>query len=244
MKKTQVKAKKQATVAKKQPTAAKKKASSPPPQEEIIIALPPSKMAQIIEVVDEYMNEFRELSENNLTAMERRRKIGAGIKNYGFIDKASDLALSNPNYANFFNVQDLKNAIRNIELCRDLLVLLQSFARLVSNSMMVYSDEAYSMALLFYNNLKGVARRGDPIAMELLRALQPFFKRSKHTAAEPTAKELERDVHALIHGTKDGKIVIENEKARTIGGKHLIVDKTRSNKDKGAWKETEEEEIV
>jgi hypothetical protein len=242
MKKIQVKAKKQATVAKKQPAAAKKKAASPSQQDDSVIALSPSKMAQIIEVVDEYMNEFRGLSENNLTSMERRRKIGAGIRNYGFIDKASDLALSNPNYANFFNVQDLKNAIRNIELCRDLLVLLQSFARLVSNSMMVYSDEAYSMALLFYNNLKGVARRGDPIAMELLRALQSFFKRSKHVGTEPTEKELERDFHSLIHGTKDGKIVIENEKPRIVGGKHLVVDKTRSNK--GAFKETVEGEIV
>ena len=231
--------KKAAVKAKKQAKPAKGMAAKP---EDRVVPLPPAKMEQIIDIVTEYMNEFRELSENNLTLLERRRKIGAGIRNYGFIDKASDLAAANPEYASFFNVQDIKNAIRNIELCRDLVVLLQAFARLVSNSMMVYSDEAYSMALLFYNTLRQVSRRGDPTAMELFRALQPFFRRHRNTAAEPTAKEIERDIHGLIKGTKDGKIVVENEKPKLIGGKRLLVDRTRNVK--AAFKETEEGEIV
>jgi hypothetical protein len=210
--------------------------------EELIAALPATKMEQIVDVVSEYMNEFKELSEDKLTPDQRRRKVGAGIRNYGFIDKASDLALSSPNLATLFNSSDLKNGVRNIELCRDLAILLQTFLRLVTNTMMIYSHESYSLALIFYNSAREMAKYGDPGAIEVFRALQPFFKRSKRAAAEPTEKELERDIHALTHGTKDGKIVIENEKPHLVGGKHLVVDKTRSNK--GAFKETVEGEII
>jgi hypothetical protein len=192
--------------------------------------------------IQETMDEFKQLADSNLTAEQRRRKVGAGVRNYGFIDKVSDIAASNPEYVQFFNINDLKNCIRNIEDCRDIVILLQTFARMASNAMMVYSDEAYSMALLYYNSTKEMSRRGDPGAMEIYRTLQTFFKKRRNTAAELTAKELEKDIHGLIKGTKDGKIVIENEKPRIVGGKHLVVDKTRSNKN--AFREVEEGEIV
>ena len=53
--------------------------------------------------------------------------------------------------------------------------------------------------------------------------------------------KVERDMRALLHGRKDGEIVIENEKPHLVGGKHVVVDETQ--KPKGAWKATEEGEI-
>jgi hypothetical protein len=68
-----------------------------------------------------------------------------------------------------------------------------------------------------------------------------FRKRRRPGEAEPTVKQLEKDFHSLVHGTKDGEIVIKNQKARTVGGKRVVVDKMRSNN--GAFKEVEQGEI-
>jgi hypothetical protein len=112
---------------------------------------------------------------------------------------------------------------------------------MVSNTMLVYSNEGFGMSLIYYNSVKEMSRRGDPSAMELLRTLQPFFKRPKRSSAEPTEKELERDLHALIHGKKDGKIVVENVKPKLTGGKHKVVDERFS--DSGQFRETVEGEV-
>jgi hypothetical protein len=64
-----------------------------------------------------------------------------------------------------------------------------------------------------------------PGAAALLSRLQPFFKpTSRRREAEPTEKEIESDVKALLHGTKDGEIIIKNEKPTTSGGVHEIID--------------------
>jgi len=186
--------------------------------------LPPDAMEDIRDDITRSMNDFRKLSENNMNALQRRRKIGAGIRNYGFIEKVADLAAANPQFAQFFSPNDLRTCIYNIDMCREMVLILQAFARLVSNSMLVYSNEAYGMSLIFYNMVKEMSRRGNPKAMEIFRALQPFFKRPKRSSAEPTEKELERDLHALIHSRKDGKIVIENITPKMTGGVHKVVD--------------------
>jgi hypothetical protein len=206
-----------------------------------IALLPPEQMNGIKLNIENEMAQFKSFADNNLTSLQRRRKIGAGVRNYGFIDKVSDLATANPDYAHFFNLDDLKNCIRNIEICRDILVLLQSFARLISNTMMIYSDDAYSMALNYYNMVKEMSKQGDPTAMELYRELLPFFKRPKRTSSEPTEKELERDLHALIHGKADGKIEVISERPKASAGKRVLVDEV--NRGRAAIKQTAEAEI-
>ena len=227
---------KQAKPAAKKQTTAKKTKIEPPiiadsgTHEKQIAPLPPAHMNNIKTSIERLMEDFRHISDNNLTALQRRRKVGAGIRNYGFIDKVSDLADANPKFAQFFEIADLKNCIRNIEMCREIVILLQAFTRMVSNSMMVYSDDAYTMALIYYNLVKEMSRRGDPEAMEIFRALQPFFRRPKRTTAEPTAKELERDLHSLLHGKKDGKIVVESIAPKKTGGVRKVVDDVHKSK--------------
>jgi len=181
-------------------------------------------MADTIESINSLIDDFSDVADNNLTAIQRRRKIGAGIKNYGFIEKVADLAEASPQFTNFFRPVDLRNAVRNLDVCRDIVLLLQSFTRIVSNTMLVYSNEAFTMSLIFYNTVKEMSRRGDPKAMELFRVLQPFFRKTRRSSAEPTEKELEKDVHALLHGKKDGKIVIENITPAKPGGARKVVD--------------------
>jgi hypothetical protein len=199
-------------------------------------------MEIIMTEINSCMREFQQWSENNLTLVQRRRKIGAGIRNYGFIEKVADLAGANPQYAQFFNPVDLRNAIKNVDMCRDLVLLLQGFQRMVSNSMLVYSDDAFTMATIFYRMVQTMSRRGDPQAIQLFRTLSPFFTpRNKRANAEPTTKEIEQHLHALLHGTADGKIVVENETPKVTKGARKIVDEV--SKGRKAIKESAEAEI-
>ena len=206
-----------------------------------ISLFPAQSMEVIMTEVNACMREFQEWSENNLTLVQRRRKIGAGIRNYGFIEKVADLAAANPQYAQFFNPIDLRNAIKNIDMCRDLVLLLQGFQRMVSNSLLVYSDDAFTMSTIFYRMVQTMSRRGDPQAIQLFRTLFPFFEKRRRAAAEPTAKEIEQHLHALLHGTADGKIVVENESPKVTKGVRKVVDDVR--KGKAAIKESADVEI-
>ena len=203
--------------------------------------LPSEPMDIIMRQVNVYMREFRELSENNLTLVQRRRKIGAGIRNYGFMEKVADLAAANPQYAQFFNIVDLRNAIKNVDICRDLALLLQAFQRMVSNSMLVYSDDAFTMATIFYRMVQTMSRRGDPQAIQLFRTLFPFFEKRRRGSAEPTKKEIEQHVHAFLNGTEDGEILIKNESPKLTKGARKVVEEV--NKSKTAFKGTAEGEI-
>jgi hypothetical protein len=200
--------------------------------------LPENALADIMESVKNSYKDFIDLADANMTDAQRKRKVGAGNKNYGFIDKASDLAEANGEYVQFFKLSDLKNCIRNVETCRNLAELLIGFWHAATNTMLVYSDDAYSMALLFYNNVKAMSRRGDPMARALAATLKTYFKKSKPAAAEPTNKELLRDAKAIAQGKKDGKIERENVKPHMTGGVHKVVDDV--HKGKASFKESEE----
>jgi len=266
-KKTATSGRKTTTAKKKPATASRKTATAKPPiserqrerttfdfstappeiqelttfHEPHIELLPQTVMQNIMSEINIFMRDFHDWSENNLTIVQRRRKIGAGIRNYGFIEKVADLATANPQYAQFFNPVDLRNAIKNVDICRDLVLLLQGFQRMVSNSMLVYSDDAFTMSTIFYRMVQTMSRRGDPVALQLFRTLFPFFEKRRRANAEPTQKEIEQHVHAFLHGTEDGKILIENESPKLTKGVRKVVDEV--NKSKAAFKGTEQGEI-
>jgi hypothetical protein len=50
-------------------------------------SLPTALMTKIMTDVTDLMYQFQVASDNNLTQTQRRRKIGAGVRNYGFIEK-------------------------------------------------------------------------------------------------------------------------------------------------------------
>jgi hypothetical protein len=86
--------------------------------EQNIALLPPGLMDDTIEGIDNLTKDFVDVSNSSLTLLQRKRKIGPGTRNYGFVDKVSDIALVNPKYAYFFKLDDLKNCVRNVEVCR------------------------------------------------------------------------------------------------------------------------------
>ena len=153
----------------------------------------------------------------------------------------SDIATAYPEYAGFINVTDLKNAIRNIEACRDLFALMQSFARAISNTMLIYSTEAFRLALDYYDQVKLRANRGDPTAIELYRILNTRFKKTRRRTGEPTVKEIERDVREILTHKKDGEILVKGKAPHLTAGKTEVIDDVR--KSKAMIKERAEAEI-
>jgi hypothetical protein len=188
------------------------------------------------------LGQIQSFVHESMDSVRRLRMNGSGIRRYGFTDKTSDVAQVNLNFApGTFDNENLKRFIRHIELLRNLSSLLSQIQRIVNDELLIAGDESYSLALLYYNTLREQARQRVPGADEVFRILQPFFRRNSGILAEPTTHELERDLHALIHGAKDGKIVIEHETPHAQGGKHLVVDETYKNK--ARFREMESGEI-
>jgi hypothetical protein len=215
---------------KKKQRLVKKQAKDAVSHDKLAELLPPDVIISIMELINLGSKRFEALWDVDLTNEERRRMVGAGTKNYGFIDKVSDLAVSNPGYVKLVDAEKLKNCLRNIEACRDIVISLKSFSRKVSNAMIVFSDAAYVISLMFYNTVKMMSKHGDANAIGLFNSLRPFFKKHRRAKGKPTAKKLERNARALLKGTKEGVVVVENESPHEEGGERVVVDETRRSK--------------
>ena len=179
-----------------------------------------------------------------LTGTDRRRLVGVGVRNNGFIDKAFDIAIENPRFmpANF-DVGTLATNMHNLEDLRQLMWTLQQFLQIVNNAFMVHADSCYRDALRIYASLQEQARNRVDGAEPLFRALATFFHKSRRQPAdEPTEMQLERDIKRLIHGKADGEIVIKNEAPHLQGGLHEIIDSV--HKGRSAFKETAEGSVA
>jgi hypothetical protein len=166
---------------------------------------------------------------NTFGTLDRMRKISAGIKNYGFIESAFESAEANPLFVPaFLSMSTFSEEITDIEHKRALLLLLKQFEQEVSDSLLNSGDAAYHNALLYYNSLKEAAKQKVPVAEALFTALQPFFKKTLTNDGEPTEIQVERDVRSLLHGTKDGEVIIKHQHAESTGGVHEVVDDTHS----------------
>jgi hypothetical protein len=112
------------------------------------------------------------------------------------------------------------------------------------NIVMQAADVLYTDALEYYSQVGDAAKRRIDPAETLRAELRTLFERpsSKDKESQPTEKQAKRDFNALLHGKKDGKIVIENVKPKLTGGKRKIIDETF--KDTAQFKETEQGEIT
>jgi hypothetical protein len=133
--------------------------------------------------------------------------------------------------------------MHNFEEIRQLVMVLEKFLQLATESMMVRGDQCFRDALRVYGALKEMTKNNVPGAKPLFESLMSFFRRRRRPgeAEDMTVKQIDRKFHALLNGTEEGEMTVKNEKARTIKGKRVIVDKTSSSK--ASFKETEEGEI-
>jgi hypothetical protein len=168
---------------------------------------------------------------NTFTPKDRTRLVGGGIKNLGFIETAYESASANPQFVPpYLNMSEYRGAVQDFTRKRTLFTLIQQFAQQVSDSMLLASDAAYRNALEYYNSVKEAARQRIPGAEAEYKLLSKYFKKSKPSkdGNAPTEAQIERDVRSLLHGTKEGRIVVENENPDLSGGKRRLVDETHS----------------
>ena len=181
-------------------------------------------------------------SGEELSVTDRRRLLGSGVRRLGFIVKVAEMMQINPELTpSFVNREHYLQTIAHIEAARNLSAILTQAARLASDVLLIYSDEAYRMALSYYVSVRDAANRRIPGARELFRILQAFFRRGRRTDEEPTEEEIMRDAKALLRHKKDGEVIIKNVSGHATEGVHEAIDQTY--KPKAAFKDTEEGEI-
>jgi hypothetical protein len=184
--------------------------------------------------IEEKMNQFiaAEDLETTLSPAERRRLIGAGVKNYGLIDKTFDIARDNPQFLPpFLTVEQMWHDMQDFEEIRHLVAILEQFLSVANECMLIQGDKCFRDALRIYDSLKEQSRNRVPGAKALYEMLLSFFKKRRRPGeAEPTEKELERDFHALLHGRADGEIIIKNERPVVTGRKREVIDAVKRGK--------------
>jgi hypothetical protein len=177
--------------------------------------------------------------ETNLTGTQRRRLIGSGVRNNGFVDKAFDIARDNPDFMPpHFNIAILEDNMHLLEELRQLVFVLQQFLQMASNAHLIQSDHCYRDALRIYGSLQEQTRNRVPGAEPLFEALRNFFRRRRRTGDEPTEMQLERDIKRLLHGKADGEIIVQHESPQVSKGVHKVIDSIHTGR--SAFKETEQ----
>jgi len=178
----------------------------------------------------------------SLTDKQRQSLNGSGVRRYGFIDKVRDMMIVRPDLTPpYLSATAYETRLRRLEIIRNINALIAETQRMTTDIMLLYGDEAFSNALMYYGALREASNRHVTGASTLFHELQAFFRRRRPESEQPTEKEILRDVRAGIHGKKDVDIHIEHEMPHMVGGKHVVVDET--HKAKAAWKATEHGEI-
>jgi len=189
----------------------------------------PNMPQDMIENLNTYLNEGIYILEDyaaHLRALDRKRLNGVGIKKQGFIDRALALAEENPEFLpHYLTLEKFRDDDEYFIAFRALFDLNRQISELLWNVVIEASDIVYTDALEFYASVREAAKRRVDAAESIHSELARFFKRTGRNSEEPTAKQLKRDVNALLSGKRDGKIVIENVKPKAVAGKRKVVDK-------------------
>ena len=185
----------------------------------------PSLESYVIQLTRDFRRILEVLDNVALSPEERRRLQGSGVRRLGFIEKVTDTAEERPEFIPpLFSLGDMQHMARSIELLRTLRDIANAIVRVARDGLLVIGDNSYSQALLYYRSVQEAARRNVPGARDLFTTLEIFFKRGRQSDEEPTEEETIRDVKALLHGQKEGEIIVKGHAKHTVAGGHEVID--------------------
>jgi hypothetical protein len=200
---------------------------------------------QIIDDITSIFNDLKIQLDDyaaHLRALDRKRLNDVGIKRQGFIERAYNYAVENPEFLPYYLTIDKSREDNDyFTSFRNLFDLGKQIQEILWNITVQSSDIVYTDALEFYASVREAAKRRVDAAETIFKDLEIFFKHKRTAAEEPTAKELKRDINSLLHGKRDGKIVVENVKPKTTGGARKVVDE--QFRDTAQYKDTAEGNI-
>jgi hypothetical protein len=205
----------------------------------------PDMPQEIIDSLNHDLNAIKNALDDysqHLRSLDRMRLNGVGIKKMGFIERAYELALENGEFLpHYLTVERFGTDIQYFMDFRSLTDLVTQIREKLWNITIQSADIAYTDALEFYASVREAAKRRVDAAETLHNALSIFFKHHRGETEEPTEKQALRDFKGLNSGKHDGKLIIENEKPKLIGGKRKIIDERFS--DTAQFRESEDGEI-
>ena len=209
--------------------------------------LPSPEADQLVELIDDLTGVVAKIRDNVNNQLDRRSNaVGKGFRNYGFMLAANQSMNNFPQLApNFIDINDFNNVIEDYLFARDVSERLLSISNDVRDIMNIFGNIGFNSALAYYANVRSIAdRTRDKTAISVFNILRRFFERKGISRTdEPTEVQLEKDFKALLHGHKDGKIVIENENPTVSGRVHEVLDETHSPHSHNGAKANVEEKI-
>ncbi|WP_075603161.1 hypothetical protein [Saccharicrinis aurantiacus] len=111
-----------------------------------------------------------------LTVDERKELLKMGDKSFAFTTKALDYTKQQPEFAPaFMDVNDFKIDLEAVNSLRPIQNKIAKIANAVDDSLMISGSEAYSAALMYYNNVKMGAKSNIPGAKGIYDDLKARF---------------------------------------------------------------------
>jgi len=182
-------------------------------------------------VVEQVIAKLREcetlLAEyiKTLTPAERQRLISVRVKGLGFLEAVLGSMQLNPSLVpQWLDPNVLADRIVNYTLIHSMFTVDDGLQKIISDMDLIAANDAYTEALKYYNILRDEAKAKNPDAIAEYANLKIYFNKS-------SKNEVLSDVESLLHGTKDGKIVIENTTPAAEKGALSVTDEVESKKD-------------
>jgi hypothetical protein len=131
---------------------------------------------EIMALNAESMELFAEFSDT-FNPTERTRLVGAGIKNFGFIETAWNSARANPQLVpGYLDMAEFGSLVRDFQRKQRIHEQVLQFARTLADSLLSTANRAFKAASEYYNYLREATRRDVPGAETEYRLLSVYFK--------------------------------------------------------------------
>ena len=194
-----------------------------------ILILPfPEKLEEFRDESITLDDSFQAIVNEGLTAMNRHQKNAIGDIRLGLVHDVSryvrEEAQFNPSTG--FDPEYYSKLTIQLDMLAQTQTALGSALRLVRDISIVTGDTLYGLALLWYRNIQVLSERRVPGAEAIYRQLRTHFRNRRNIShgKQPTEAQVLRDVKAVLHGKKDGEIVVAGRAQHTTQGSHTVVD--------------------
>jgi hypothetical protein len=125
-----------------------------------------------------------------LTPSQRHSIAKMGDKTLAFVEKAHELALSNPEFVPpYLNMSDFTVDFSDAHNIEPVLIAVEQLRSGVDDTQMLAGSEAYHASLVYYNSVKEAASQNVPGAKAIYDVLRIRFPHKKRRGEEGSTEE-------------------------------------------------------